>query len=147
MEVIFIKDVKDQGLKGEIKEVKDGYARNYLFKNDYAVAVTKVSLNRLKKEKKTKKEIENKKTDYFKQLKEKIESERLIFKVKSGVKDKLFGSISSKQISAKLKLLGYDIDRKKIILPETLSSLGSYQIKILLHKKIIANLKIELIKE
>lgn len=147
MKVIFVKDVKNQGLKGEIKEVKDGYARNYLFKNNYAVAATEVSLNRLREEKRTKGEIEAKKITDFKQLKKKIELEKIIFKVKSGAKDKLFGSISSKQISAKLKSLGYEIDRKKIILPKTLSSLGSYQIKLLLHKEVTANLKIELSKE
>lgn len=147
MKIIFIEDVKGQGRKGEVKEVKVGYAYNYLFKNNYAVPLTNTNLNRLKEEKELKNKKENKELNYFKELKQKLELEKLSFKVKTGSKDKLFGSISSKQISVKLKTLGYEIDRKKIILPKALTKLGTHQIKLLLHKQVTANLEIELIKE
>ncbi len=147
MKIIFIEDVKGQGRKGEIKEVKAGYAYNYLFKNNYAVPLTNANLNRLKEEKEIKNKKENEELNYFKELKQKLKLEKLGFKVKTGSKDKLFGSISSKQISVKLKNLGYEIDRKKIILPKALTKLGTHQIKLLLHKQVTANLEIELIKE
>ena len=115
MKVIFIKDVKGQGRQGEIKEVKDGYAKNFLIKQGYAVALTSRSKEILDIENKNKaltEEAEIKKCETIKsELKEKV----LVFKVKTGALDQVFGTISSKQISSELEKIGYKIDKKKII--------------------------------
>ncbi len=145
MQVIFIKDLKNQGKTGEIKEVKDGFAKNFLIKNGYAVQKTKDSLNRLERENKQK-EAENKehRTSAL-ELKQKLEQEKLTFTVRTGEHDKVFGSISAKQIKEQLDKK-YKIDKKQIIIKNPIASLGFHEIEINLYKDIIAKLKIEVKK-
>ena len=147
MKVIFIKDVKGQGKKDEIKEVKDGYAMNYLIKNKYAVPYTETSNKRLNDEIKERKVQEEKDIEEANKIKEKLKKEKISFKVKTGKEDRVFGSISSKQIKDELDKLGYKIDKKKIILDTPISSLGHHFVKIELHKKVVAELEIVLNKE
>jgi len=145
MKVIFIKDLKGQGKKNEIKEVKDGYAINFLIKNGYAVQHTKTSANVLEKELDNLKEIENESIKEANILKEKLEKEVITFSVKSGKDGKVFGSISTKQIFEQLNKLGYKIDKKKIFTDYQISSLGFHNVKIELFKDICANLRINVI--
>lgn len=147
MKVIFIKDVKGQGKKDEIKEVKDGYAMNYLIKNKYAVPYTETSNKRLNNEIKERKIQEEKDIEEANKIKEKLKKEKISFKVKTGKEDRVFGSISSKQIKDELDNLGYKIDKKKIILDTPISSLGHHFVKIELHKKVVAELEIVLNRE
>ena len=93
MKVIFIKDVKGQGKKDEIKEVKDGYAMNYLIKNKLAVMYTETSNKRLENEKQQRKEKEAQDIKEANELKNKLSKVKVRFKVKTGEKDKVFGSI------------------------------------------------------
>ena len=121
MRVIFLKDVKGQGKKGEVKTVSDGYGKNFLIKNGYAVMATPTSL--------------------------KILSEQIKIPVKTGASDKVFGSVSTKTIHTELSNKGIKIDKKKIHLEEPISSLGFHNIEINLHKKVTAILKIELTRK
>lgn len=147
MKVIFIKDLKGQGKKGEIKEVKDGYGSNFLIKNGYAVMATSTGLKRLDEENKEKEALEEellKKAQFDKQ---KIEAIKIQFKVKTGDHDRVFGSISSKQIAIELKNKGFEIDKHKINMDNPISSLGSHNVKIELHKQVTAVIKVELVKD
>lgn len=147
MNVIFIKDLKGQGKKGELKNVKDGYGMNYLIKNGYAVAATDGN-KKHQETLKLKKELEDQeKLKECEKIKKVLEDTTLVFKVKTGEHDKIFGSISSKQIVTELKKIGIDIDKKCIDADMAISSLGTHNVKIELHKKVIALLKITLKKE
>ncbi len=145
MKVIFIKDLKGQGKIGEIKEVKDGYGKNFLIKNKYAVLLTEKSLEKLEQDKKLKQEQEDENKKQAEQLKAQIEKLTLKFKVKVGDKNKIFGSISSKQICDELNKKNIKIDKHNLLLDKPLSSLGYYQVKIQLYKDIIADIKIQII--
>ena len=145
MKIIFIKDLKKQGKKGEIKEVKDGYAK-FLIKEGYAVQQTQGSLKHLETENdKAKKEDERLKEEATK-IKKELEKEKISFTVKTGEHDKVFGSISVKQIKEKLSELGYNIKKQDIHLEFPLQSIGFHEVEIELHKKVIAKIKVEIKK-
>jgi large subunit ribosomal protein L9 len=146
MKVIFIKDVKGQGKKGDVKEVKDGYGMNYLIKNNYAVQATTTSINRLKKENAEKALEENLLIKDMEDLKKKLEKEKFVFKAKTGNQDQMFGTVSVKQIKEKLSELGYNIKKQDIHLEFPLQSIGFHEVEIELHKKVIAKIKVEIKK-
>lgn len=146
MKVIFLSDVRGQGKKGEIKEVKDGYGMNYLIKNNYAVQATNTSVNRLKKENAEKALEENLLIKDMEVLKKKLEKEKIVFKAKTGNQDQMFGTISVKQIKEKLSELGYSIKKQDIHLEFPLQTLGFHEVEINLHKKVIAKIKVEIKK-
>ena len=146
MKVIFIKDLKNQGKKGEIKEVKDGYGTNFLIKNGYAIIASESNLKHFNAQKNKELLEENLYLKECEKIKEQLEKEIINLKVKVGKEDKIFGSVSTKQIVNELKKLNYNIDKNKIKIDYQLSSLGSHIVKIELHKKVIANLKVNLVK-
>lgn len=141
MKVIFLQDVKGQGKKGEIKEVSDGYAINFLIKKGYAIKQTEGSLNKLKEENKKNKELDFKKREEAKLMKEKLEKITLRFPVKSSKDSRMFGSISTKQIKEELQKQGFNIDKKQIE-SKTINSLGMHIVTITLYKDIVCNLKV-----
>lgn len=144
MKVIFIKDLKNQGKVDEIKEVSDGYAKNFLIKNGYAVKYTKGSNDRLNEDIKNRELKEQEDIKKAEEIKQKLAKENIIYNVKTGKESKVFGNISTKQISESLTSLGYNIDKKKILLDTPLNTLGIHNVKIVLHKKVEANLKVTL---
>ena len=146
MEVIFIKDLKNQGKKGQIKNVKDGYAENFLIKNGYAVRKTKENLAKLEHEKAKKSKEDEINKENAKKLKEKLSKEILEFKVKTGVGDKVFGSISVKQIKDELDKKGYKIEKNMIDIDGSISSLGFHDVKINLYQDIDTIIKVHVIK-
>ena len=144
MKVIFLKDVKKQGKKNEIKEVSDGYAINYLIKNGYAVKYTKSSGDKLDEQIANDRLNEEKNIKVASEVKNKIEKEVLVFNVQTGKDGRVFGSISSKQICDKLSELGYIVDKKNVITKENLSNLGAFYVEIELYKKIVAKVRVEI---
>lgn len=147
MKVIFLKDVKKQGKKNEIKEVSDGYAINFLIKNGYAVKYTKSSGDILDNQIANDKINEEKNIKNANEVKAKIEKENLKFIVQTGKDGRVFGSISSKQICDKLSELGYKVDKKNIKIDGSLSSLGASYVEVILYKKVIAKVRVELISK
>lgn len=146
MKVILLADVKNLGKKDEIKEVKDGYAK-FLINDKKAVQYTNRSVEILDKELETRKKEEDALVCECTDIKEKIEKLNLKFKVKTGTNDKVFGSVSTKEISSALKEKGFNIDKKKIVTEFEINTLGYHEVTINLHKKVIAKVKIELVKE
>ena len=142
MKVIFLKDVKRKKKKDDIKEVKDGYAENFLIKNGYAIKYSNRSKEILDNQIEDRNEKEKELIKECEEIKKKLESKTYTFKVKSGKEGKVFGSVSSKQISDELSKQGYKIDKKKILLGDALTTLGHHNVKIELHKKVIAEIKI-----
>ena len=146
MEVIFIKDLKNQGKKGQIKNVKDGYAENFLIKNGYAVMKTKENLSKLNHELEKKKEQDKENKENALKLKKSLENIVLEFKVKTGENDKVFGSISVKQIKDELEKKGYGIEKNKIDIKNAIASLGFHNVDINLYPEISATIKVHVIK-
>ena len=146
MKVILLKDVKSQGKKDDVITVSDGYANNYLIKNKFAVAYTDTSKKILDKQIQIRNDEEAKMVANLTEIKNKLNDKVIEFKVKTGKDDRVFGTVSSKQISDKINELGYDIDKKCILIDTPLSSLGTYKVKIKLHKKVEFIINIKLVK-
>ena len=145
MQVIFLKDLKGQGKKGEIKDVADGYAMNFLIKKGIAVKKTEASLNKLSIEKENNRLLDEKNTKEAKDLAEKLKNVVITFTAKAGKEDKMFGSISSKQIKEELEKKGYHFDKKQII-NETINSFGFHNVDINLYKNINGTIRVEVRK-
>lgn len=146
MKVILLKDVKGQGKKDDIINVSDGYANNFLIKNKYAVLYSPRSKEILQSELDERQKNEDALVDKLNLIKKSLENKELKFKVSTGKEDKVFGSISSKQISDKLKEMGYTIDKKCIKANNLIDTLGTHNVEIELHKKVKFIIKIVLVK-
>lgn len=135
MKVIFLENVKGQAKKDEIKEVKDGYA-TYLIKSHLAVQYTEGSVNVLNKQVQKRHDEEEALVEECNKIRKRLENKNIKFKVKTGEMDKVFGSISTKQISEELSKLGFDVDKKKIDTETDINTLGTHKVKINLHKRV-----------
>ena len=146
MQVIFIKDLRKQGKKGEIKEVKSGYAENFLIKQGYAIPLNQQNLRNLQHENKKIEEEDQKNKELALKEKEKLEKIELEFKVKTGKDDRVFGSISPKQIKEELLKKDIKVEKRQIKLDNNIVSLGYHKVKIELYKKVEAEIKVHVEK-
>ncbi|WP_068675997.1 50S ribosomal protein L9 [Oceanobacillus sp. Castelsardo] len=148
MRVIFLKDVKGKGKKGDVKNVSDGYARNFLLKNNLAEEATSGNLKALEAKKKKDAALEQQEKDDAVELKEKIENLTVEIKAKSGEGGRLFGSITSKQIADVLnKNYGYQIDKRKIELNQPIRSLGYTNVPVKLHQEVSGTIKVHVAEQ
>lgn len=149
MKVIFLKDVKGKGRKGDLKEVADGYARNYLLPRGLAVEANQGNLKTLKEQKRREEEKKQEEKRQAEELAEKLKAITLQIKTdKVGKNGRLFGSITSKQIREELKKQYHiEIDKKKIQLPEPIRTLGSTKITIKLHQEISVSLFVHVVED
>ena len=143
MKIIFIEDVKGKGKKGEIKEVSDGYARNYLIPKGLAKEASADALNTVKLQEKAKQaKLEAEKAE-AKEIAKKLESVNVLIKVKAGKEGKLYGAVTSQEISdALLAQHGISIEKNKIVQTEPIKSFGSYVLKCKLGFEISGDLSI-----
>ncbi|MDM5231099.1 MULTISPECIES: 50S ribosomal protein L9 [Lysinibacillus] len=148
MKVVFLKDVKGKGKKGEIKNVADGYAQNFLIKNGYAAEANAQALSQLEGQKKLQAKNAAAELAEAKALKEKLEALTVELKAKSGEGGRLFGSISTKQIADALqKVHGIKIDKRKMTLNEGIRALGFTNVPVKLHHEVTATLKVHVTEE
>ena len=146
MKVILLEDVKSLGKKGEIVEVNDGYARNFILPKKKGVEADKKNLNDLKLQKQNDKKVAKERLDDAKALSDELATKSITIKMDAGVEGKLFGSISTKDVANETKKqLDLEIDKKKVVLPENIKSLGTYDVKIKLHPEVQATLTVKVV--
>ena len=144
MKIVLLENVKKLGKKDEIVEVSDGYARNMIIPKGLGLPATAENLNNLKLKNKNEEKKEENLRGIANENKEKIESSIIVLFIKAGSNGKTFGSITSKEIAEEVKnALKIDVDKKDVLLDESLKNIGTYDVKIKLHKDIVAILKVE----
>ena len=148
MKVIFKEDIKSLGKKGEIVEVSDGYARNFILKKNKGVEANSSNLNDLKLKKANDDKIAQEQYEAAKELGKQIEAGQIQVSIKMGEGGKAFGSVSSKEIAEEVKKqLDLTIDKKKVQLKEAIKVPGTHVVPIKLHPKVTADLKVLVTEE
>ena len=146
MKVILLKDIRKLGKKDDVVEVSDGYARNYLFPKKLALEANTENMSKLKSRQNSnqfRKDTEKKQAE---EIAKKLKGIMLKIKVRAGENGKIFGGVTSKEISDGLKRdYNIDIDKKKILLNETIKTIGTFTIDIKLYEGVIGKLKIDVI--
>ena len=143
MKVILLEDVKALGKKGEIVNVNDGYARNFIFPKKLGLEATSKNLNDLKLQKANEDKKAQALLDEAKELAKKVEAGKVTLSIKVGEGGRTFGSVSSKEIAAEVKKqMNLDIDKKKIQLKDAIKTLGTHNVPVKLHAKVTAELKV-----
>ena len=146
MKIILLSDVKNVGKKGEVKEVADGYGRNYLIRNRLAVEATKKSMEILDQQKADEKARQEELKKQAEELKKQIEAGTLIFKVRAGNEGKIFGSVSAAQVVDALAAAGVEVDKKAVSVPE-IKEAGEFEAAVKCYKNVVGNVKLNVIAE
>ena len=148
MKVILTEDVKSLGKKGEIVEVSDGYARNFILKKKKGVEANSKNLNDLKLKKANEDKIAQEQYEAAVELGKKIEAGQIEVSIKTGEGGKAFGSIASKEIATEVKAqMGLDVDKKKLQLKDAIKTLGTHTVPVKLHPKVTVDLKVIVTEE
>ena len=147
MKVILTQEVKKVGRKGDVVDVSDGYANNFLFKNKLAIPANQGNLNINAQEKANQAKKIKEETEAAKVMATKLESTVIELSVKMGENGKTFGSVGPKEISEGLAKLGFDVDRKKIELTTPIKVAGIYEVVVRLYKGVTAKLKLNVVKK
>ena len=144
MKVILLEDVKSLGKKGEIVNVNDGYARNYVLPKKLGVEANNKNMNDLKLQKANDEKVAKQLLDEAKAFAQEMEKDEITVYIKAGEGGITFGSVSSKEIAQAYKeQCGKEIDKKKIILPEAIKSFGVYEVGVKLHPSVTGKLKVK----
>lgn len=144
MEIILLQDVKTLGKKGERVKVNDGYARNFILPKKLGIEATAKNLNDLKLQKANEDRLAAQRLEEAKQLAEKIQAKPVTVKVKAGEGGRIFGSVSTKEIaSACVAQLGFEIDKKKMVLTDPIRACGTVIVPVKLHKEVTAQLTVK----
>ncbi len=147
MKIILIQDFKKLGNKGDIVEVKDGYARNYLIPQGIAREATPQIIKEVELKKKVEQEKQKRQIERLKKLRDQLCRLSLTVTVRTGEEEKLYGAVTNIDIAKALRNEGYEIDKSAIILEEPIKELGVYQIPVRLHPEIVAKVKVWVVKE
>jgi large subunit ribosomal protein L9 len=147
MKVIFLQDVKGQGKKGEIKEVADGYVRNFLLPKGYVAIASEGNLKQLEQHKLAEAKRKEKEKEEARALAAKLNEMTIVIKTKAGEGGKLFGSITSKQIAEELEKKGIRVDKRKLEMDDAIRTLGTTIVKVKLHTEVSAQLRVQVVEE
>lgn len=148
MKVILTEDVKSLGKKGDIVNVNDGYARNFILKTNKGIEANAKNLNDLKLKKANDDKIAQEHYEAAVELGKKIEAGKIEVSIKTGEGGKAFGSVSSKEIAQEVKAqMNLEIDKKKVQLKDAIKALGTYEVPVKLHPKATAKLKVVVTEE
>lgn len=148
MKVILTEDVKTLGKKGDIVNVNDGYARNFILKTNKGIEANAKNLNDLKLKKANDDKIAQEHYEAAVELGKKIEAGKIEVSIKTGEGGKAFGSVSSKEIAQEVKAqMNLEIDKKKVQLKDAIKALGTYEVPVKLHPKVTAKLKVVVTEE
>lgn len=147
MQVILLQDVKGQGKKGQVIEVNEGYARNFLIKKGFAEAATASKLNDLKQKQAAADFHKAEQVKAMQALAETLKGKKFELSIKVGQGGKVFGSVTSANVSDALKSAGYDVDKKKILLDQPIKSVGEYDVTIKLLEGISTKIKVAIKEE
>lgn len=146
MKVILIEDVKGKGKRDQVLEVSDGYARNYLFKNKLAIAADAKAMNELKMKQDAKQHKHDLEKAAAVETAKKLESLTIVIPQEAGKDNKLYGSITTKDIVEKLKNeYNIEVDKKKLILDASIKTFGTYKIKAKLFTDVVATITVEVV--
>ena len=147
MKVILLEDVKALGKKGEIVNVNDGYARNFILPKKLGIEATSKNLNDLKLQKANADKIAAEQLQAAKDLAAEIGSKSITLSIKAGEGGKAFGSVSSKEIAKAIQdQLGMEIDKKKLVLPEPLKTFGTHEVPVKLHRDVTGKLAVKVVE-
>lgn len=148
MKVILLQDEKKLGKKGDIVTVNDGFARNYVIPKKIGIEATNKNLNDLKLHNANEEKIAAKALADAQEFAALMETQEVLVRMKAGEGGKAFGSVSSKEIAAAyLQQHGKEIDKKKILLSDPIKSFGSFDVKVKLHQKVTASLKVKVVEQ
>lgn len=147
MKVIFLKDVKGQGKKGQVKEVSEGYAQNFLIPRELVRPATDGNVKTLENQTAAEQKRKQQEKEEAQALGAKLEEMTVGLKAKSGEGGRLFGAITSKQIAEALKELGIQIDKRKIELQDPIRTLGVTEVPIKLHPEVKSLVKVQVTEE
>lgn len=148
MKVILLEDVKSLGKKGQLVEVNDGYARNFILKKKLGIEATNKNLNDLKLQKAHADKVAQEQLEAAQALAKDLETKEVICTMKVGEGGKTFGSVSTKEISQAVKeQLKLDLDKKKMVLDEPIKALGTHNVKLKLHPKVTGTLKVKVVEK
>ena len=144
MKVILLQDEKKLGKKGDIIEVSEGYARNFVLPKKIGVEATPKNLNDLKLQKSNEVKVAQEQLDNAKELAQKLTEKEVLVSIKAGTNGRTFGSVSTKEIAQALKeQTGIEVDKKKLVLPEAIKCFGVYEVPIKLHPKVTGTIKVK----
>jgi large subunit ribosomal protein L9 len=147
MQIILQEDVDKLGTRGQLVDVAEGYARNFLLPRKYAIEATPNNMKRLDKMRAAFAKKEATEKEAAQKLAELLAGVSLEFVRRTGENDHLFGSVTSGDIAESLEAKGYNIDKKKIVLAEPIKALGDFEVPVKLHREITATLKVAVKKE
>lgn len=148
MKVILLQDVKSVGKKGEVVDVSDGYAKNFIFKKKLGVEADAKNLNDLKLKKANDEKVAAALLAAAKDFAKVIEEKTVVVKLKAGEGGKTFGSVSTKEIATEAKVqFDLDIDKKKVVLNEAIKTFGTFEVPVKLHPQVTATLKVKVEEE
>ncbi len=147
MKIILLQDEKKLGKKGDIIEASEGYARNYILPKKIGVEANAKNMNDLKLQKANDVKVAQEQLDVAKALATELETKQIVVKMKAGEGGKTFGSISTKEIATACKEQhGIELDKKKIVLPESIKSFGGYEVGIKLHPQVTGKLNVKVVE-